>query len=85
MDDDSEERPVKTIEIEVEVTGPGNLTVPLPPGIHPGKHTVLVVVDEATSAEPGNGNLEDFPVAAEGRWPQGLSLSRKDLYDDAGR
>lgn len=36
------------------------------------------------SAVTGNEPL-DFPVDYLGKWPEGLSLRREDMYDDDGR
>ena len=74
---------MKTIETRVMVKEAGTVTVPLPPGVSPGEHDVLVVIDEG-EAKPKRKDF-DFPVISVGKWPEDLSLRREDMYNDDGR
>jgi hypothetical protein len=76
---------MKTIEAEVEVTETGEIRIPLPPGIEPGRHAVVLVVDDGKSAVLPDRLLQDFPVDSVGPWPSDLSLRREDMYGDRGR
>jgi hypothetical protein len=76
---------MKTIEAEVEVTASGEIRIPLPPGIEPGRHAVVVVVDDGGTEALRGILLEDFPVDSVGTWPSNLSLRREDMYGDHGR
>jgi hypothetical protein len=70
---------MKTIETEAEVSRHGELTIRLPLTIAPGRHAVVVVVDESPSNGRRERLLADFPVDSAGRWPAGLSLKREHL------
>lgn len=78
---------MRTIEMEGTVSPDGDLHLRVPaPGITPGKHRLLIVIDEQpTSSEPisSRGPL-DLPSIPVGRW-QSISLRREDMYDDSGR
>jgi hypothetical protein len=79
------DKSMKTIEMEIEITGSGEINVPVPSGIRPGKHAVLVIVDERECEPTPSRLMVDFPVDSVGTWPSGLSLRREDLYGDRGR
>ncbi|HUS17092.1 MAG TPA: hypothetical protein VM536_19000 [Chloroflexia bacterium] len=81
---------MKTIATVVTVSPDGALSGHVPPGIPPGEHQVLLVLDAAPTTasppqSPGPHLLLDFPVDDVGPWPADLSLRREDLYDDDGR
>ena len=76
---------MKTIETEIEISEGGQVTLPVPEGIAPGKHAVVVVIEGWPGEAAGHGMVEDFPVDSVGPWPTALSLRREDLYGDAGR
>lgn len=75
---------MRSIEATATVTDEGILTVAIPRDIPPGKHRVVVVLDEQP-AENRQRGLLDFPVDDFGPWPENLSLRREDMYDDWGR
>ncbi len=75
---------MKTIETTATVADNGSLTLQMPPEIVPGKHKVVVVVDEETVEAKKQRSLE-IPVIHLGKWPENLSLRREDLYGDDGR
>ena len=52
---------MRTIETEAVITAAGQLTLEIPPDIPPGRHRVVVGIDEQPPA-PGTGSLADFPV-----------------------
>ena len=92
---------MRTIETIARVSEDGTLTLRVPPGVTPGDHQVVLVIDE----EPTNGISEETvmaPLVAAGKepaargregwrghyvgpWPEGPSLRREDMYDDWGR
>ncbi len=73
---------MQTIQAIATVTDNGELTLQVPLGIAPGRHQVVVVIDE----EPVQPRvLGEFPVLDIGPWPENLSLRREDMYDDDGR
>jgi hypothetical protein len=77
---------MRTIETTATVNEDGTLVVAVPPDVRPGRHRVVVVIEEtngrtATEERPPF----DFPVHDSGPWPEGLSLRREDMYDDWGR
>jgi hypothetical protein len=76
---------MKTIQTQIDVPGTGTLTVPVPVDIAPGRHGVLVVIDESPMPQVSTLTLDDFPVDAVGQWPSELSLRRENLYGNDGR
>ena len=75
---------MKTVETMATVAPDGTLTARVPPGIPPGPHRVVLVIQEQTVPEEGLAEI-DLPVNHVGPWPEGLSLRREDMYGDWGR
>ena len=75
---------MRTIETIATVTEDGTLSAPMPPDIRPGRHQVIVVIEDAV-VQPGERPPLDLPLHDSGPWPEGLSLRREDMYDDWGR
>ncbi len=81
---------MKTIQTVVTVSPDGVLSGQLEPGIPPGEHHIVLVLDEEAAAATaptaaGPHLLLDFPEDDVGPWPANLSLRREDTYDDNGR
>ena len=74
---------MRTIETIATVTEDGTLSARMPPDIRPGRHQVVVVIEDAV-VQPGERPLLDLPLYDSGPWPEGLSLRREDMYDDWG-
>jgi hypothetical protein len=73
----------KRIEGIATVDDDGRASLQVSDALPPGKHRVIVVVDE-----PLTESLDDFlgRIAIQGgQWPEGLSLRREDMYGDWGR
>jgi hypothetical protein len=75
---------MRTIETTATVTADGTLTVEVPPDIPPGRHHIVMLIDEQP-APPAVPPPCDVPVLHVGAWPAALSLRREDLYGDDGR
>ncbi|HST06351.1 MAG TPA: hypothetical protein VLQ48_16675 [Chloroflexia bacterium] len=73
------------IDISGVVTkdGEAKLTIQVPPDVPPGEHRFRVVLIDQASAE-GARTLHIPPIHID-QWPEGLSLSREDMYGDWGR
>ena len=77
---------MRVFQTEGVVTPEGELLVRLnlPQGTAPGRHKLVVVLEEQPvprqPAEPLN--LPLLPVES---WPENLSLRREDMYNDWGR
>ena len=56
----------------------------IPPSILPGKHRVVIVIEEEPASRQKKGTLK-FPVDHYGPWPGNLSLRREEMYGDDGR
>jgi len=56
----------------------------IPPSILPGKHRVVIVIEEEPVSGQKKGALK-FPVDHYGPWPGDLSLRREEMYGDDGR
>ena len=75
---------VRTIDLTATVDKNGKLIVRLPPGIPPGEHRVVLVINER-HIPSGKQVAPEFPVIHVDAWPEALSLRREDLYDERGR
>ncbi|MEZ4671773.1 MAG: hypothetical protein R3E39_28040 [Anaerolineae bacterium] len=75
---------MKTIETDAVVTVDGHLTLDIPVNAAPGQYRVLVVLEEQSISKPECPPL-DLPVDDLGPWPEGLTLSREEMYGDDGR
>ena len=75
---------MRTIETTAQVAEDGTLTVQVPADIPPGRHRVVVVIEE-NDGTPRERPPLDLPVHDSGPWPEGLSLRREDMYGDWGR
>ncbi len=75
---------MQTIETTATVGQDGILTARVPPEVPPGRHRVVLVIEEATAQEEQTLPF-DFPVDDWRPWPEGLSLRREDMYGDWGR
>jgi len=76
---------MRTLELIGQVESGGRLTVQLPSDISPGKHQIVLVIDERPLTPSESRSLDDFPVDDYGPWPEGLSLRREDMYGKWGR
>lgn len=80
---------MKTISTIATVTADGKVTLQLPPDITPGKHQVVLVIDEDIKTGKPETNKErlllNFLTISVGSWPDDLSLRREDMYDEWGR
>ena len=75
---------MRTIETTATVTEDGKLIVQAPPGVTPGEHHVVVVIDDTPSESKPLPPLE-LHVAKIGAWPADFTFRREDLYGDDGR
>ena len=75
---------MKTIVCSVLVDEDRKAVLQLPDEVAPGHHRLVVVVDEE-APEPVSDPLEGLPTVRAGRWLEGLSLRREDMYGDDGR
>ena len=75
---------MRTIETVVIVEPDDKLVLQLPPGIAPGEHRIVMVIEEQPVLAEKRPAL-DFPVIDVGEWPEDLSLRREDMYGDFGR
>ena len=74
---------MRTIETTATVNEDGELVVPGPTGLVPGRHRVVIVVEGHTKGRT-RPPLR-LPLHDVGPWPEGLSLRREDMYGDDGR
>jgi hypothetical protein len=75
---------MRTIETVVTVEPDGKLVLQLPPGIAPGEHRIVLVIEEQPVLVEKRPVI-DFPVIDVGEWPEDLPLRREDMYGDFGR
>ena len=75
---------MRTIETQATVTPDGTLTIHLPPDVPPGKHRIVLKIDEPPVTGSPRAPL-DLPIHDCGPWPKQFSLRREELYGDNGR
>ncbi len=77
---------MKTIETTVTITPQGQLHLQrqLPDDFLPGNYRVVLIIDSQPLVDSVRPPL-NFPVDDYGSWPETLSLSREDIYDESGR
>ena len=75
---------MKTIETDAVVTEEGHLLLDIAISRAPGQYRVLVVIEEQPISQPERPPL-NLPVLDVGPWPEGLTLSREEMYGDDGR
>ena len=75
---------MRIIETTAVVTSEGTITLQVPPDISPGKHKVVIVIEEQPTQKEKRPLL-DLPAHDYGLWPANLSLRREDMYDEWGR
>lgn len=74
---------MRAIETTVVVDEDGTARLCAPPGLRPGEHRAVLVIQEADNGIARTSL--DLPVHDSGPWPEDLSLRREDMYDDWGR
>jgi len=78
---------MRTIETTAQVTEDRKLMGQAPPEVTPGRHRILIIMEDVAQAD-GGGDLDDFddfPAHDWGTWPANVSLRREDMYDDWSR
>jgi hypothetical protein len=75
---------MKTIKTIVTVTSSRQITITLPSGISPGKHEVLLVIDENSLTDKGDNTKRSLKlnVGQWKNWPSESNFRREDIYDD---
>jgi hypothetical protein len=75
------------VRAHIRVGADGTISGVAPPQVPPGDHVVTITVaTEPFRQKPRKRfDLSKLPVVDLGRWPEGVSLRREDLYDDNGR
>ena len=77
---------MRTIETSVTINGSHEAIIRFPEDILPGDHDAVILLDlENEKKKTKKGRFDDFPIDSWGKWPEGLSLRREDMYDDNGR
>ncbi len=75
---------MKTIETTAIVTPEGTMTVQVPPGISPGEHQVVVVIDEHPIVKKKRPPLK-FSAYPVGLVSEKMTFRREGIYGDWGR
>jgi hypothetical protein len=76
---------MKTIHEVVNVGEDRRLTMTLPHDISPGKHTVVLVIDESRDSVPSSTSMDDFRSHDVGPWPESFTASREEINGEGGR
>ena len=74
-----------TIETTVDIGADRHLTLQLPDAIAPGRHRVVLQIDDGHTPEKQPDLAALLPKWDLGPWPENLSLRREDMYGDDGR
>ena len=69
---------LKAIEVDAKVAEDGNLRLQIPVDIAPGEYRVVLVIDESSKDDVPF----ELPSDDLGEWPEGLTLSRDQIYDN---
>lgn len=75
---------MRTIKTTVTVTDEGQITITLPPDITPGKHRVVLVIDE-TSTPSDVDNIKQplkLNVGEWKNWSSECTFRREEIYED---
>jgi hypothetical protein len=72
---------MKTIQTTIVVDDEGKATIQLTPDVAPGPHQAVVVIDEP----PVVRSPLTFSAHDVGRWPDGFTVRREEIYGDDGR
>jgi len=76
---------MKALQTTAIVTPEHRLVVDVPADVPSGRHRVVVVLEDLPADGPAPANWSELAISSS-RWPEGgVSLSREDLYGDAGR
>lgn len=75
---------MRTIKTTVIVTDDQQVTITLPKDIIPGKHRVVLVIDETPLAVDVNTHKQPLKLNVDEwkHWPSECNFRREDLYDD---
>ena len=74
-----------TIETTVDIGANRQLAIQLPEEVTPGRHRVIVQIDERPERTKQPDIVSRLPCWDVGPWPENLSLRREDIYGDDGR
>ena len=76
-----------SIQLTATVSPEGKLIAQLPPGIEPGEHQIVLVIDEAQAMHTAqNGKRSKaLRVLKWNAWPANSTFRREELYGDEGR
>jgi hypothetical protein len=74
-----------TIETTVDIGPNRQLAIQLPDEVAPGRHRVILQIDEAHQPQNPSEWLAKLPRLDLGPWPTNLNLRREDMYADDGR
>jgi hypothetical protein len=63
------------------------VTGKVPDDVPPGEHEAIITVLPPPARQKASRpfNVDNLPVIDLGPWPEGLTLSREDIYGDDGR
>jgi hypothetical protein len=76
---------VKTIETVITVLVDGSIHVPPHPGLPPGDHRAVLVVDDRATKPTRSQEALDLKMLDWSAWPIDAAYRREELYDDDGR
>jgi len=74
---------MQTIETTIVVLPDGSIRVPPRPGLPPGEHRAVLLIESNASSVPKQ-QLR-FKMLDWSAWPEGSTFSREELYDDDKR
>ena len=74
-----------TIETTVDIGPNRHLAIQLPDEVAPGRHRVVLQIDDGQSPTRNADLAANLPRLDLGPWPENLSLRREDMYVDDGR
>lgn len=76
---------MKTLETTAVVGHDHKLTLQLPPEIAPGRHHIVLVIDESQNKAGQTWTTADWPIHDAGLVDPSFTMRREELYGDNGR
>ena len=71
-------------DLIVAEDGTATIRIQVPPEVAPGEHKAVIQIDGQSSQQTAPSKIT-FSAHDVGPWPEGLTFSRDQIYDDDGR
>jgi len=78
---------MQSLQTTATVTSDGKLIAQVPPSILPGRHRVVLVIDDASTKQvpQAPASMSALKVFKWNAWPADSTFRREEIYGDEGR